>query len=54
MLPESIPEEFTVKEAIECGMDENYASLWISFLYKINVIDKIGKKGRAFLYRLKY
>lgn len=53
-LPEGIPEEFTVKEAVECGMKEAYAGLIISFLHKIGVIDRIGKKGRAYLYRLKF
>ncbi len=54
LLPESIPEEFTVKDAVECGMSAKYAGLVIAFLYRINVIDKIGKRGRAYLYRLKY
>lgn len=53
-LPESIPEEFTVSEAVKCGMNAKYASLVIAFLFRINVIDRIGKKGRAYLYRLKY
>ncbi len=53
-LPDNIPEEFTVKDAVACGMKSEYASLIIGFLFRINVIDKIGKRGRAYLYRLKY
>ena len=54
LLPADIPEEFTVSEAARLGMKRDEASLIIAFLSKINVIEKIGKKGRSFLYRLKY
>ena len=54
LLPADIPEEFTVSEAAGLGMKRDEASLIIAFLSKINVIEKIGKKGRSFLYRLKY
>ena len=54
LLPEDIPEEFTVNDAVKCGMKRDHASLIIAFLNKIDVIEHIGKKGRAYLYRLKY
>ena len=53
-LPEDLPEEFTVKDAEGCGMKKDDASLIISFLNKIDVIERIGKRGRAYLYRMKY
>ena len=54
LLPESTPEEFTVKDAEECGLNPAEASLIVAFLNKIGVIEHIGKKGRAYLYRMKY
>ena len=54
LLPEDIPEEFTVNDAVKCGMKRDHASLIVAFLNKIGVIEHIGKKGRSYLYRLKY
>ena len=54
LLPSEIPEEFTVNDAAGLGMKRDEASLIIAFLYKVGVIEKIGNKGRSYLYRLKY
>ena len=54
LLPESTSEEFTVKDTEECGLNPAEASLIVAFLNKIGVIEHIGKKGRAYLYRMKY
>ena len=54
LLPEDIPEEFTVNDAVKCGMKRDHASLIIAFLNKIGVIEHIGKRGRSYLYRLKF
>ncbi len=54
LLPADIPEEFTVNDAAKLGMKRDEASLIISFLNKVGIIEKIGKQGRSFLYRMKY
>jgi len=54
LLPGDIPEEFTVSDAVKCGMKRDSAGLIVAFLSKIGVIEHIGNKGRAYLYRLKY
>lgn len=53
-LPADIPEDFTVKDAINCGMNRAEASLIIAFLNKIGVTERIENQGRAYKYRLKY
>ena len=54
LLPSDLPEEFTVADAVILGMRSDHASLIIAFLAKIGVIEKIGKLGRAYLYRMRY
>lgn len=54
LLPPDIPEEFTVNDAAKLGMKRDEASLIIAFLYKVGVIEKIGNRGRSYLYRMKY
>ena len=54
LLPPEIPEEFTVNDAAGLGMKRDEASLIIAFLYKVGVIEKIGNRGRSYLYRMKY
>ncbi|MCR4791869.1 MAG: hypothetical protein K5871_03910 [Lachnospiraceae bacterium] len=54
LLPSELPEEFTVADAVRFGMRTDHASLIIAFLSKIGVTERIGKKGRAYLYRMKY
>ena len=54
LLPSELPEEFTVADAVRLGMKHDEASLIISFMYRIGVTEKIGNKGRSYLYRMKY
>ena len=54
LLPSEIPEEFTVNDAASFGMKRDEASLIIAFLCKVNVIEKIGNRGRSYLYRMRY
>ena len=54
LLPSELPEEFTVSDAQAYGMKQDQASLIVSFLSKIGVIERIGKRGKAYLYRMKY
>ena len=54
LLPSDLPEEFTVADAVNLGMKRDQASLIIAFLSKIGVTEHIGKRGRSYLYRMKY
>ena len=54
LLPPEIPEEFTVNDAAKLGMKRDEASLIIAFLCKVNVIERIGNKGRSYQYRMRY
>lgn len=52
LLPSEMPAEFTVKEyARHISVPVRYAALGISLLCEKGVLERIGKRGRAYLYR---
>ena len=54
MIPDSLSSEFTVDEFVECtGCKRKISSYVIGTLVAAKVIEHIGKRGRAFLYRIK-
>lgn len=54
-LPESLIEPFTVKDLAQVTpLNERNASLLMGLLKQLNVIEQVGKKGRAYLYQRKH
>ncbi|HEX3021842.1 MAG TPA: hypothetical protein VHP81_05565 [Lachnospiraceae bacterium] len=52
LIPEELPEEFTSKEfAKYAGIPVSLAQTGLNILYHIQVVDRIGKKGRLYLYQ---
>lgn len=51
LLPEGMPEKFTVKE-LQCFTKSTDAKLMLEILLYLGVVDKIGKKGNAEVYRV--
>lgn len=53
-LPEGLADPFTVKEyAKAVSLPTRYAALGISLLCERGVLERVGKEGRAYLYRCK-
>lgn len=54
LLPESIKGEFTVKEFKKAAkLSDSAASVGVNVLNYVGAIERIGKKGRAYLYAIK-
>lgn len=54
-LPMSLPEQFTVKEyakTVKCN--EKLAGVVLNILNYMEVVERVGKRGNAFLYEVKY
>lgn len=52
-IPQGLPEEFTVKDfAKSAKVNERVASCAVNVLFEVNIISRIGKKGRAYLYTI--
>ncbi len=54
-LPMSLPEQFTVKEyakTVKCS--EKLASVVLNIINHMEVVERVGKRGNAFLYEVKY
>lgn len=53
LIPYDLPEQFTAKEyAKEAKLTPRKASSALNILSYLNIIQKIGKKGRAYLYKI--
>lgn len=51
-LPETLPENFTTKDLQkEAKISISYATTCLHLLHHIGIIERIGKQGRAYLYR---
>lgn len=52
-VPVDLPEEFTVREfAKAAGIYERLAGITLSILSELGIVERIGKRGRAFVYRV--
>lgn len=52
-VPLNLPEEFTVKDfAKAAGIYERLAGLTLSILSDLSIVERTGKRGRAFVYRV--
>lgn len=55
LLPETLPEEFTVKEfAKESRISSGLAGIVINILSYLNIVEMVGKRGKAYLYHARY
>ena len=53
-VPYELPEEFDVKEFAKAAhIRSDLATTVVNILYHVEVIDRIGKRGRSFLYKVK-
>ena len=53
-IPYEIKEPFTVKDyAKECKINVNLAGVTLNILYHLSVVERIGKEGNAYLYRVR-
>ena len=53
LIPYDLPEQFTAKEyAKEAKLTPRKASSALNILSYLNIIKKIGKRGRAYLYKI--
>jgi len=51
-LPETLPESFTTKDMnLAAKIPQGLASLCLNLLFHLGVIERIGKKGNAYLYK---
>ncbi len=51
LIPEEVPEEFTVKDyAVYTHINPRYSQLAINIFKYIGIIEQIGKRGRCYLY----
>lgn len=54
LLPENLPEEFTSDIfAKKAGIGRSLAGTALNVLYELDVVERIGKQGNAYLYRIK-
>ena len=53
-LPENIPDEFTTADLAAAGMDIGTARLVMNVFRKAGIAEMIGKKGNAYIYKMKY
>jgi hypothetical protein len=54
LLPDGLPEKFTVSELMKAGhMSRTLAQRAVTVLRAVNVIERAGKSGRAYLYCIK-
>ena len=52
LLPFTLPDEFTAKDLKACAkVSDRSASCGISILLKMGIIERTGKKGRAYIYK---
>lgn len=52
LVPENLMEEFTVKEFKKAAkLSDSAASVGVNVLYHIGAIERIGKKGNAYIYK---
>ncbi|MEN6641763.1 MAG: hypothetical protein ABFE08_04860 [Armatimonadia bacterium] len=51
LLPEGLPEEFTVRDLVTGGVRKALAGKMAYALRTMGVIEKVGKKGNAFVYK---
>ncbi len=53
LIPLDLPEEFTSKDlAGAAGIQQYFAQETVKLLYDIGILARVGKQGRAYLYRL--
>jgi hypothetical protein len=53
LIPENLPGEFTVKDfQKESGLSPRTAGLALNVLYHIQAVQRVGKRGNAFVYRV--
>lgn len=54
LVPDSIVESFTVKDYIKAtGLTQKMASLALNVLMSVEAVERVGKKGRAYIYQRK-
>ena len=54
LIPEGLPEEFTSDIfAKKAGIERSLAGTALNILYEINAVERIGKQGNAYIYRIK-
>jgi len=52
LLPQTLPENFTCAEFSKCvKISSKQASVVLNILYYLNIVDRIDKKGNAYIYR---
>lgn len=50
-IPDGLPEQFTVKDFAACAGIDEYKARWAAHLFReIGVLEKVGKRGKAYLY----
>lgn len=53
-IPEGLPDQFTVKDIASCAdIDSHKASITAHLLSEIGVLERIGKKGNAYIYEVR-
>ncbi len=54
LLPEGLPQNFTISDLMKCGhMSHTLAQRAVNVLLAVGVTERIGKAGRAYLYTIK-
>ena len=54
LIPEGLPEEFTSEIfGKKAGIGRSLAGTTLNILYEMKVVDRVGKKGNAYVYRIK-
>lgn len=54
LVPDSLVESFTVKDYIKAtGLTQKMASLALNVLMSVEAVERVGKKGRAYIYQRK-
>lgn len=54
LIPEGLPEQFTSEIfGKKAGIGRSLAGTTLNILYEMKVVDRVGKKGNAYMYRLK-
>ena len=54
LIPEGLPEEFTSDIfAKKAGIGRSLAGTTLNILYEMNVVERIGKQGKSYVYRIK-
>lgn len=53
LMPEGLPSEFTSEDfSKKAAISKELAATALNILYEVGVVERIGKKGRAYLYRI--